>query len=484
MTVARGRTGDPGPAARPSATASRPPASAAPAAARVLLVEDEPGMLRALFINLRARQYDVSMASTGREALATAASRPPDAVILDLGLPDIDGTEVIVELRRWSRAPIIVLSGRASPGDKIGALDVGADDYVTKPFSMAELLARLRAVLRRDDPGPAGVSEAVVGHCVIDLTAHTVTRRPAQDAPAPAGGTPLTAARLTARPATRTRPATARPPARRSGSLPPNGAFWRAWSTTRASWSARGSCSPRSGGPGTSPAPTTCGSTWPSCAASWRTTRRGPVTCSPSRAWATGTGHEYRPVTAGSARGGIAGPPAGRGSTRQQTPTRADGGRPAPGQKRRARAGHGQPATERTRAGHRISPTGRPAARYLRARIRSRIRRTGISAPEPAGAGLPPHLPGRRRGGRQDLRHAGRGPPPGRARRRSGGRLRRDARAPAHPGAARRPGGHPAQADDLPRGDLRGDGPRRRAGPSPADRAGRRARAHQRARVA
>ena len=175
MTVARGRTGDPGPAARPSATASRPPA-AGPAAARVLLVEDEPGMLRALFINLRARQYDVSMASTGREALATAASRPPDAVILDLGLPDIDGTEVIVELRRWSRAPIIVLSGRASPGDKIGALDVGADDYVTKPFSMAELLARLRAVLRRDDPGPAGVSEAVVGHCVIDLTAHTVTR--------------------------------------------------------------------------------------------------------------------------------------------------------------------------------------------------------------------------------------------------------------------------------------------------------------------
>ena len=190
MTVARGRAGDPGPAARPSATASRPPASAAAAAARVLLVEDEPGMLRALFINLRARQYDVSMASTGRDALATAASRPPDAVILDLGLPDIDGTEVILELRRWSRAPIIVLSGRASPGDKIGALDVGADDYVTKPFSMAELLARLRAVLRRDDPGPAGVSEAVVGHCVIDLTAHTVTRRPARDAPASAGGPP------------------------------------------------------------------------------------------------------------------------------------------------------------------------------------------------------------------------------------------------------------------------------------------------------
>ena len=167
--------------------------------ARVLLVEDEPGLLRALFINLRARHYDVSTASTGREALATAANRPPDAVILDLGLPDIDGTEVIVELRRWSRAPIIVLSGRASPGDKIGALDVGADDYVTKPFSMAELLARLRAVLRRDDPGPVGVTEAAVGHCVIDLVAHTVTRR-GEGTPLPAG-TPATGTPATGTPA-------------------------------------------------------------------------------------------------------------------------------------------------------------------------------------------------------------------------------------------------------------------------------------------
>jgi two-component system KDP operon response regulator KdpE len=147
----------------------------------VLLVEDEPGLLRALVINLRARQYDVITASSGREALATAASRPPDAVILDLGLPDIDGTEVIVELRRWSKAPIIVLSGRASPGDKIGALDVGADDYVTKPFSMAELLARLRAVLRRDEGAPPGDSTVTVGHCTVDLTAHTVTRKKNSD---------------------------------------------------------------------------------------------------------------------------------------------------------------------------------------------------------------------------------------------------------------------------------------------------------------
>jgi len=200
MTVARGRTGTSDPAARPPAPVPPAPvpvrkqlSGAGPVTARVLLVEDEPGLLRALFINLRARHYDVITASTGREALATAANRPPDAVILDLGLPDIDGTEVIVELRRWSRAPIIVLSGRASPGDKIGALDVGADDYVTKPFSMAELLARLRAVLRRDDPGPAGVTEAAVGHCVIDLVAHTVTRRGEGTPPAagtPAAGTP------------------------------------------------------------------------------------------------------------------------------------------------------------------------------------------------------------------------------------------------------------------------------------------------------
>jgi len=144
----------------------------------VLIVEDQPELLRALRINLRARQYDVVTARTGREALALAASQPPDAVILDLGLPDIDGTEVIVEMRRWSRAPIIVLSGRASPGDKIGALDVGADDYVTKPFAMAELLARLRAVLRRDDgeTDPGRPHQATIGQWLVNLTSHQVTR--------------------------------------------------------------------------------------------------------------------------------------------------------------------------------------------------------------------------------------------------------------------------------------------------------------------
>ncbi len=185
MTMTRDRPAEAGPATRspvPSGEARRP-AESVPGS-RVLLVEDEPGLLRALLINLRARRYEVVTASAGQEALAAASRWPPDAVILDLGLPDIDGTEVIAELRRWSRTPIIVLSGRASPGDKIGALDAGADDYVTKPFSMAELLARLRAVLRRDDTKPHGAATAMVGRCVIDLAAHTVIRRQENAAPA------------------------------------------------------------------------------------------------------------------------------------------------------------------------------------------------------------------------------------------------------------------------------------------------------------
>ncbi len=144
--------------------------------ATVMVVEDQMELQRALSINLRARQYKVLSARTGRDALAVAASQQPDAVILDLGLPDIDGTEVIVELRRWYRAPIIVLSGRTSPGDKIGALDVGADDYVTKPFAMAELLARLRAALRRDEGDIAREQPkaAVIGRWRVDLIAHRV----------------------------------------------------------------------------------------------------------------------------------------------------------------------------------------------------------------------------------------------------------------------------------------------------------------------
>jgi len=147
----------------------------------ILIVEDQLELVRALDINLRARHYSVLTARTGRAALAAAASHPPDAIILDLGLPDIDGTEVIVELRRWYKAPIIVLSGRTSPGDKIGALDVGADDYVTKPFAMAELLARLRAALRRDESGLSQDQprQVIIGQWLIDLNAHQV--KPARE---------------------------------------------------------------------------------------------------------------------------------------------------------------------------------------------------------------------------------------------------------------------------------------------------------------
>ncbi len=167
----------------------------------ILVVEDQLELIRALRINLQARQYEVLTARTGREALALAASRPPDAIILDLGLPDIDGTEVIVELRRWFKAPIFVLSGRTSPGDKIGALDVGADDYVTKPFAMAELLARLRAALRRDEreTNQDRPRQVNIGSWLIDLTAHQVRRSPpapdGKDAPdeeGDEGGTPAT----------------------------------------------------------------------------------------------------------------------------------------------------------------------------------------------------------------------------------------------------------------------------------------------------
>jgi two-component system KDP operon response regulator KdpE len=119
---------------------------------RVLVVDDEPQILRALRINLRARGYDVAVAADGAEALDAAAASPPDVVVLDLGLPDMDGVDVIAGLRGRTGVPILVLSGRSDSADKVEALDAGADDYVTKPFGMDELLARLRALLRRNAP--------------------------------------------------------------------------------------------------------------------------------------------------------------------------------------------------------------------------------------------------------------------------------------------------------------------------------------------
>jgi two-component system KDP operon response regulator KdpE len=154
---------------------------------RVLVVDDEPQILRALRINLRARHYDVNIAATGAEALDVAAVHPPDLVILDLGLPDMDGVDVIGGLRGWTTVPIIVLSGRADSTDKVDALDAGADDYVTKPFGMDELLARMRAAVRRNAGGEAP-PRVQLGDMVIDLAAKRVTRHPAPQAAATAAG--------------------------------------------------------------------------------------------------------------------------------------------------------------------------------------------------------------------------------------------------------------------------------------------------------
>lgn len=142
---------------------------------RVLIVDDEPQLVRALRINLRARGYDVDAAPDARTALELAARHHPDVVILDLGLPDMDGVEVIEGLRGWMSAPIIVLSARHTSQEKVEALDAGADDYVTKPFGMDELLARLRAALRRITPAE---DEATVraGSFTVDLAAKKVTR--------------------------------------------------------------------------------------------------------------------------------------------------------------------------------------------------------------------------------------------------------------------------------------------------------------------
>ncbi len=140
----------------------------------VLAVDDEPQLLRALITNLRARGYEVDAATTGEIALEMAARRHPDVVVLDLGLPTLSGIDVIHGLRGWSEVPIIVLSARDAERDKIAALDAGADDYVTKPFGMGELLARVRAALRRGAPT---TEEAVVGTdaFTIDLAAKRVT---------------------------------------------------------------------------------------------------------------------------------------------------------------------------------------------------------------------------------------------------------------------------------------------------------------------
>jgi two-component system, OmpR family, KDP operon response regulator KdpE len=143
---------------------------------RVLVVDDEPQIRRALAINLRARGYQVDLAASGEEALKAAAAQPPEAVILDLGLPGISGLQVIQGLRGWTQVPIIVLSVREREADKVAALDAGADDYVTKPFGLNELLARLRAAVRRATPATEQAPIVQTPDFRVDLAAKQVTR--------------------------------------------------------------------------------------------------------------------------------------------------------------------------------------------------------------------------------------------------------------------------------------------------------------------
>ena len=142
---------------------------------RILVVDDEPQILRALRINLAARRYEVEVAGDGSSALRVAADWHPDVVLLDLGLPDMDGVDVIHGLRGWSSTPILVLSGRAAVTDKIAALDAGADDYVTKPFGIDELLARVRAVTRRAFVQGQELASVEIGDHVVDLTSKTIS---------------------------------------------------------------------------------------------------------------------------------------------------------------------------------------------------------------------------------------------------------------------------------------------------------------------
>jgi len=144
-------------------------------APRVLVVDDEPQIVRGLKIILRSAGYAVEAAETMAEAMAALGSRPPDALVLDLVLPDGSGVDLVEEIRRWSQLPVLVLSAVGDEREKVRALDAGADDYVTKPFGTDELLARLRALLRRSSE-PGGTPEVELGELVIDLQDRRVTR--------------------------------------------------------------------------------------------------------------------------------------------------------------------------------------------------------------------------------------------------------------------------------------------------------------------
>ena len=213
---------------------------------RVLVIDDEPSILRALRINLTARNYEVSTASDGASGLAAVSRDRPDVLILDLGLPDMDGTDVIHGVRGWTSTPIIVLSVWGQEHQKVAALDAGADNYVTKPFGMDELLARLRAAVRRASPAP---DEPVVK--TPDFTVDLAAKRVRRDSD---GGGDV---RLT----------------------PTEWQLLEILVRNRAGWSPSGSCSRRCGARRTSRKATTCACTSRSCAASSSRSHPTPATC-------------------------------------------------------------------------------------------------------------------------------------------------------------------------------------------------------------
>lgn len=233
----------------------------------VLAVDDEPPLLRALVLNLTNRGYTVSTASTGEAAITQATAKSPDLMILDLGLPDIDGLEVIRHIHRLQpEVPIVVLSARTGSTDKVAALDLGAVDYVTKPFNIDELLARLRAVSRRAvTTRPTDPSSWVLSASTSPL----------------ALSVPLTARLYSS-----------------STSRPPSGACWKYSSATRARSSLPGNSSLRCAETQTTPNAVICASICSNCAANSSRTPAGRVTCSPNPAWVTGTcrerGHHAR----------------------------------------------------------------------------------------------------------------------------------------------------------------------------------------------
>jgi CheY-like chemotaxis protein len=218
---------------------------------RVLVVDDEPQILRALGINLRARGYEVDLAPDGERALEVAARKHPDVVVLDLGLPGIDGVDVIRGLRGWTQVPIVVLSVRDAEGDKVAALDAGADDYVTKPFGMDELLARLRAALRRIAPAEE--------EALVETTDFTIDLA-----------------------------------AKKGVSHRPSGTSSKCSFATAVASSRRRSSYKRSGAPSTTTRRTTSGCSWPRCVGSSNRSRRTLATSSPSPAWGTASNPEAR----------------------------------------------------------------------------------------------------------------------------------------------------------------------------------------------